>query len=124
MRVKKSLNELKDLSTNARDDRGIMAKLSIEQVEHIAKLSKLELTEEERTKYSDQLSSVLEYVGQLNEVDTEGVEPTANVTGLENVFREDAIIESSIGYKDLEKNAPKFKNGNFVVPGIFDTVEN
>lgn len=97
-----------------------MAKLSIEQIEHIAKLSKLELTEEEKILYSQQLSSVLDYVEQLLEVDTENVEPTANITGLKNVFREDKIEESNISYDEINLNAPEFKDGSFVVPGVFE----
>lgn len=67
--------------------------LSKQQIEHIAKLARLELTEEELEKYGAQLSGVLDYIGQLNEVNTDGVEPTAQVTGLENIFRQDVISE-------------------------------
>jgi len=63
--------------------------LDKEQIKHIAKLARLELTEEELDKYGRQLSGVLDYIDQLKEVDTAGIEPTAQVTGLENVFRED-----------------------------------
>lgn len=97
-----------------------MTKLDISQIEHIAKLSRLELSGEEKELYREQLSSVLDYVEQLSEVDTENVEPTANITGLENVLAEDNIIESGISHKDIEKNAPEFKDGNFVVPGVFE----
>lgn len=97
-----------------------MAKLTIQEVEHIAKLSKLELSQEEKEKYCDQLSSVLEYVDQLSEVDTEGVEPTSNITGLSNVMREDKVEESGINYLDIKKNAPEFKDGSIVVPGVFE----
>lgn len=97
-----------------------MAKLDITKIEHIAKLSRLDLTEEEKTLYSEQLSSVLDYVEQLSEVDTENVEPLSNVTGLENITREDSVEESGIGYKEIEKNAPKWEDGNFVVPGVFE----
>lgn len=55
----------------------------------MAKLARLGLTSEEIAKFQTQLSSILDYVGQLNEVDTDGVEPTAQVTGLVNVMRED-----------------------------------
>lgn len=64
-------------------------KLTKKEVEHIAKLARLELSEEELNKYGEQLSAVLEYINQLEEVDVEGVEPTAQVTGLTNVWRED-----------------------------------
>ena len=97
-----------------------MAKLSVEEIEHIAKLSRLELSPKEKELYAEQLSSVLDYVGQLQEIETEKVELTANVTGLSNVWREDKIEKSNISHKDIEQNAPEFKDGNFVVPGVFD----
>lgn len=97
-----------------------MAKLSTEEVKHIAKLSRLALSEEEVSKYQDQLSSVLSYVEQLGEINTENVEPTANVTGLSNIERQDTIEPSGITQDDLAKNAPEFKDGFFVVPGVFE----
>lgn len=63
--------------------------LSKQEIQQIAKLARLELTAEELEKYGDQLSVVLNYIDQLKEVDVKGVEPTAQVTGLENVLRED-----------------------------------
>ena len=96
-----------------------MAKLDIKQIEHIAKLSRLELTEDEKKLYSEQLSSVLEYVELLSEVYTENVEPTSNITGLKNVTREDGIEESGISHEDIKKNAPEWDGDNFVVPGVF-----
>jgi aspartyl-tRNA(Asn)/glutamyl-tRNA(Gln) amidotransferase subunit C len=97
-----------------------MAKLSEEEVRHIAKLSRLDLEEGEIKLFQEQLSSVLSYVGQLDEVDTEGVEPMSNITGLHNVYREDRADESKIGHPAIEKNAPEFKDGFFVVPGVFE----
>lgn len=97
-----------------------MAKLDIEQVQHIARLSRLRLTKDEEELYSGQLSPVLSYVEQLQEVDTENVEPTANVTGLFNIDRKDRVELSGITYDDIAKNAPEFKDGFFVVPGVFD----
>ena len=97
-----------------------MSKLDIDQIEHIAKLSKLELSGEEKELYAGQLSSVLDYVGELSEIDTENVEPEANVTGLSNVWRDDTIEKSNINHYDISKNAPEFKDGNFVVPGVFE----
>lgn len=64
-------------------------KLSKEEIQHIAHLARLELSAAELEKYGSQLSAVLEYIDQLKEVDVEGVEPTAQVTGLENVWRKD-----------------------------------
>jgi aspartyl-tRNA(Asn)/glutamyl-tRNA(Gln) amidotransferase subunit C len=65
--------------------------LNKQEIEHIADLARLDLSEEELKTYGEQLSHVLSYIEQLQAVDTEGVEPTAQVTGLENVFREDEI---------------------------------
>ncbi len=65
--------------------------LTPEQVRHVAKLARLRLSEAEVEKFSTQLSSILDYVAILNEVDTEGVEPTSQVTGLENVTRADEL---------------------------------
>jgi len=97
-----------------------MAKLTKADVEHIAKLSKLELTEEEKNKFAGQLSNVLEYVDQLNEVDTVGVEETSQVTGLKNVYQKDQVEENTLTSEELQKNAPDFRNDSFVVPAVFD----
>ena len=65
--------------------------LSEDDVRHIAELARLGLSDVEVKKFTVQLSNVLEYVEQLNEVDTSTVEPTSQVTGLTNVSREDAV---------------------------------
>lgn len=62
-----------------------------EEINHIAELSRLELTEEEKEKYGAQLDTILKYVSQLEEVDTSKVEPTAQVSGLVDVWREDKV---------------------------------
>ena len=67
-------------------------KLEIKDIEDIAELARLHLTEDEKTRYAGQLSAVLEYVEMLNEVDTTGVEETCQVTGLEDVVREDVAV--------------------------------
>ena len=66
-------------------------KLSEKEIQHIADLARLELSEEEKKIYGKQLSHVLDYIDQLKEVDTAGIEPTAQVTGIENVYREDRV---------------------------------
>jgi aspartyl-tRNA(Asn)/glutamyl-tRNA(Gln) amidotransferase subunit C len=63
--------------------------ISKEEVKHVAKLARIKLTEEEGDKFSKELSAILDFIDQLNEVDTKGIEPLAQVTGLENVMRED-----------------------------------
>jgi len=64
-------------------------KLLSEEVKNIAKLARLELTEEQVGRFGAQMASMLEYFTKLNEIETEGVEETSQVTGLENVFRPD-----------------------------------
>lgn len=71
--------------------------LTPEQVRHVAKLARLRLSDAEVEKFSGQLSAILDYVAILNEVDTEGVQPTSQVTGLENVTREDAV-RGTVGF--------------------------
>lgn len=68
-----------------------MANLSTDDVRHIAKLARLDLSEEEVAQFPSQLTAILEYVGQLQAVDTKGVEATAQVTGLTNSLRADEI---------------------------------
>jgi len=69
-------------------------KISISEVEHIAELARIELLKEEVEKFSVELSDVLGYIGQLEEVEAEGIEPVSQVTGLVNVLRDD-VAESS-----------------------------
>ena len=64
-------------------------KFKKEEIQHIADLARLELSDKELDIYGKQLSNILGYIEQLQEVDTDGVEPTAQVTGLENFWRED-----------------------------------
>lgn len=71
-----------------------MAKLTKKEVLHVAKLSKLSLKDKDIDKFSTQLSNILEYINLLNEVDVTNVEPTAQTTGLTNVFRKDEIDET------------------------------
>jgi aspartyl-tRNA(Asn)/glutamyl-tRNA(Gln) amidotransferase subunit C len=68
-----------------------MTQLTADQVRHIAKLARLTLSEEEVAKFAKELTSILGYIDMLGEVDTKNVEPTAQVTGLQNSLREDSI---------------------------------
>lgn len=67
--------------------------ISREEIQHIAELSRLKLREEEMKKFGGQLDSILRYIGQLNEVETKGVESTAQVSGLSDVWRADDVRE-------------------------------
>ena len=88
----------------------------------IAHLARIELSEAEEKKFAGQLGAVLENFELLNEIETTGVEPTAQVTGLSNVFRDDEIRNPS-GKKsrdELLSNAPNIENGSIKVPGVFN----
>jgi len=86
--------------------------LTRDQVKHVAKLANLPLTSEEKEKYSKQLSKILEYIDQLNQVDTSNVEPTFNVSGQSNVMREDSI-DVCLSQEETLANAPKKEKGFF-----------
>lgn len=93
--------------------------ISKEEVEHVAKLARLSISEEEKDLLSKQLSGILAYIGKLNELDTKGVEPLSHVTDIKNVFREDEVRESLS--EDLALgNAPDKKDGFFRVPKIIE----
>lgn len=88
-------------------------------VEHIALLARLSLTEEERERFGSQLSSILSYVGKLNEIDTSGIEPASHVLEMKNIMREDEL-RSSLPVEDALMNAPD-RSGNFYrVPKIIE----
>ncbi len=86
-------------------------------VEHIAKLAKLEFTEAELEKFTHQLNQILKYVEQLNKLDTSNVEPLTHVIQLSNVFRDDEV-KQSIGTEDALKNAPATSDKFFKVPKV------
>ena len=94
------------------------SKLTKTEVKHIAKLAQLELSEKEIEIFQKQLSEILGYVSQLNELDTSGVEPTGQVTGLENVFREDKTAPS-LTQKEVLSNAKEKYNNFFKIKAIF-----
>lgn len=88
-------------------------------VSHIAKLANLPLTYEEKKKFEDQLSETLDYIKQLKDINTEGIETTSQVTGLENVCREDNI-KPSLPQKSALKNAKQVHNGLFKVKAVLE----
>lgn len=74
-------------------------KLTVTDIEKIADLARLELTEAEKIEYAEQLSTVFTYMDMLNAVDTEGVPETCQVTGLEDVTREDVAVQADLGVR-------------------------
>ena len=88
-----------------------------EDVEHISWLASIKISDEEKEKFVDQFNSILDYFHQLDEVDTEGIEPTYRVVDLANVFRDDVACKS-LTEEEALKNAPKIENGYFKSPRI------
>ena len=95
-------------------------KLTSAQVKHVAKLANLPLTEKEEEIYTEQLSKILGYIEQLNEVNTDGVEPIFNITPTSNVTSPDEVLES-LPQDGATKNAKNTKDGFFVTKGVFQS---
>jgi len=94
-------------------------KLSREQVEHIAELARLALTDEEKARYQEQLSAILEYFERLRQLDTEAIPPTASVLPLSSVMRADEV-KTPFPREDLLANAPAAEEGCFRVPAVLE----
>ena len=94
-------------------------KITPREVRYVADLARLELTPEEEREFTAQLNAVLEYMDQLNELDTGGVEPTAHVLPLRNVLREDEV-RPSLPVGEVLGNAPEADQDHFVVPKIIE----
>ena len=91
---------------------------SKETIDHVSKLALLELTEEEKEKFSKQLGNIVSYFKKLDDLDTTDVEPTTHpIDGLKNVFRED-IPWKSLSNEEALKNAQHKKDGYFKAPRI------
>jgi aspartyl-tRNA(Asn)/glutamyl-tRNA(Gln) amidotransferase subunit C len=88
-------------------------------VAYVAKLAKLTVSEEEKEKFTLQMEQILNYVDQLNELNTSGVEPTSQALLMENVFREDEICPSLPVEKALQ-NAPEQEKGFLKVPKVIE----
>ncbi len=91
--------------------------VSIKNVEHIAKLARLELREDEKEQYMHQLNDILKYIDKLNELDTKNIEPLSHVIELSNVFRDD-VAKPSLPTEEALKNAPSKNETFFKVPKV------
>ena len=94
-------------------------RISKNEVQKVAKLSRLQLSEAEVDELTTQMGAILEYVEKINELDTENVEPLAHSLPVSNVFRED-IIGESLGTEKTLANAPQREGDFFKVPKILD----
>ncbi|MCB9076299.1 MAG: Asp-tRNA(Asn)/Glu-tRNA(Gln) amidotransferase subunit GatC [Anaerolineaceae bacterium] len=96
-----------------------MAKLNREEVERIAELAKLTLSDAEKDMFQEQLSNILEYAEMLQQVDTTGIPPTTSALPLNNVMRADALA-LSLPNDEALSNAPDAEDGSFKVRAVLD----
>ncbi|KAB2836045.1 MAG: Asp-tRNA(Asn)/Glu-tRNA(Gln) amidotransferase subunit GatC [Candidatus Brocadia sp.] len=94
-------------------------KIDTKDIEHIAHLSRIELSEIEKETFVCQLSDILSYIEKLNRLNTESVKPMACATNATNVFRDDAL-ESSLSLDEAQLNAPVAKDVFFKVPKVIE----
>ncbi|HAK61098.1 MAG TPA: Asp-tRNA(Asn)/Glu-tRNA(Gln) amidotransferase subunit GatB [Nitrospiraceae bacterium] len=94
-------------------------KISKQEVEHVAKLARLELSEQEMTLYTGQLSDILTYIEKLNELDTSKVEATSHVLDIKNVMRDD-VPAACLTQEQALANAPDKDAGHYRVPKIIE----
>ena len=92
-----------------------MADLTRDDVLKLARLARLELSDAEVEAFRGEMSSILEYVAQLDAVDTTGLEPTTQVTGLTNVMRDDTVIDYGVSHTELLHLAPHVQDGHIKV---------
>ena len=95
-------------------------RLSRDDVLHVARLARLELTDDEVDTFTEQLAAVLEHAADVAALDTSGVPPTAHPWPLENVLRDDTVTPS-LDRDDVLREAPEAEDGRFKVPPILGT---
>jgi len=95
----------------------VLVAISVKQVEQVAYLARLELTEPEKQLFAEQLTAILEYAEKLNEIDTEKVEPLHHILPIYNVLRED-VVQPGPSREEILSNAPLVEDGQYKVPRI------
>lgn len=93
--------------------------VTVKDVEHVANLARLELSEEEKHKFAEQLTQILQYAEKLNELDTDNVEPMSHAVPHFNVMRDDEV-KPSLDMEQIMLNAPDEEDGQFRVPAILE----
>ena len=94
--------------------------LTAQNVAQVAALARLELSGDEQERMKSQLNDILEQFSRLQELDTDGVEPTSHSLPMRNVFRDD-IARTSLPRDAATRNAPEKRDGNFIVPQIVES---
>lgn len=92
--------------------------ISVDDVKYLAGLSSINLSDEELESLRGDIASILNYIEQLSELNTEGVEPTYQVTGLKNVYRDDVVQDPGVSLDKLVGGAPDSLNNQFKVPKV------
>ena len=95
-----------------------MIQISRDDVQHLAQLSSLQLADTELDELQADIATILEYIDQLSELDTSGVEPTYQVTDLDNVWRDDTIVESNVSREQLLALSPEALDYQVKVPKV------
>ncbi|OEH85182.1 asparaginyl/glutamyl-tRNA amidotransferase subunit C [Desulfuribacillus stibiiarsenatis] len=93
--------------------------ITIKEVEHVANLARLQLSEQEQEKFTGQLNSILHLAEKINELSTDDVEPTSHVLDIKNVMRKDEVVPS-LPREEALRNAPSNEDGHFKVPPIIE----
>jgi aspartyl-tRNA(Asn)/glutamyl-tRNA(Gln) amidotransferase subunit C len=94
-------------------------KVTVKDVEHVARLARLGLTDEEKKRFTEQLSAILEYAEIINKLDTRNAAPTSHAIPMKNVFRDDKVTPCE-DLKEILANAPASENNMFSVPRIME----
>jgi aspartyl-tRNA(Asn)/glutamyl-tRNA(Gln) amidotransferase subunit C len=97
-----------------------MPTLSLSEVEHVARLARLRLTDEEKARFTEDLNVILQHFEAMQQVDTAGVPPTAHPMPLTNVYRED-VCRPSLPREEVLREAPETRDEFFVVPRVVET---
>jgi aspartyl-tRNA(Asn)/glutamyl-tRNA(Gln) amidotransferase subunit C len=97
-----------------------MTTISVSDVQKLAKLSALHVSDDNATMLASELTHILGYVEQLNSVDTTGIEPTYQVNGLSTVTRPDEVVNYGVSQEDLLKNAPDVQDAQVKVPRVLE----
>ncbi|MGG4035120.1 Asp-tRNA(Asn)/Glu-tRNA(Gln) amidotransferase subunit GatC [Paenibacillus cisolokensis] len=93
--------------------------ITVKDVEHVADLARLELSDQEKALFTEQLNAILKYAEKLGELDTDDVEPTSHVLPLADVMRDDEVRES-LPLEAVMRNAPDEEDGQFKVPAVLE----
>ena len=93
--------------------------LTLQEVEHIAELARLDLSTAEKEQYSEQLSAILDYANLLQDLDTAGIPPTSSVLPAQSILRSD-LVKPALDPDQLLRNAPQKNNQQFKVPPVME----